>query len=209
MPASWIHPSAATLVASLVAISFAAGLNVYATVASLGLLARAHLVILPQSLHLLQNNWVIAASVALFLVEFFGDKVPAFDLFWNALHTFVRVPVAALVSYLAAEPLSPEMKLLCTLIGGLVALAAHGGKTAARAAVTASPEPFSNTALSLGEDAASIALTWLATKHPYLAAGIALAGVVLAIVFVHIVIRSLRALFRGVRWSTEGADSHG
>lgn len=207
MPANWMHPSAGSLVAILIAISFAAGLNVYATVASLGLMARAHLVILPPSLHLLQSNWVIGASVALFLVEFFGDKVPAFDLFWNALHTFVRVPVAALLSYLAAAPLSPEMKLLCTVIGGLVALAAHGGKTAARTAVTPSPEPLSNTALSLGEDAASIALTWLATKHPYLAAGIALAGVILAIVFVHLVIRSLRALFRGFRWSTEDAAS--
>jgi len=202
-----MHPSSSSVVAILIAISFAAGLNVYATVASLGLLARAHLVILPQSLHLLQDNWVIGASLALFLIEFFGDKVPAFDLFWNALHTFVRVPVAALLSYLAAAQLSPEMKLFCTLLGGLIALAAHGGKTAARTAVTPSPEPLSNISLSLGEDAAAIALTWLATKHPYLAAGIALFGVALAIVFVHVVIRSLRSLFRGAGRSVENAKS--
>ena len=207
MAANWMHPSSSSVVAILIAISFAAGLNVYATVASLGLLARAHLVILPQSLHLLQDNWVIGASLALFLIEFFGDKVPAFDLFWNALHTFVRVPVAALLSYLAAAQLSPEMKLFCTLLGGLIALAAHGGKTAARTAVTPSPEPLSNISLSLGEDAAAIALTWLATKHPYLAAGIALFGVALAIVFVHVVIRSLRSLFRGAGRSVENAKS--
>ena len=203
MPPNWTHPSPGSVVAVLIGISFAAGLNVYATVAALGLLARTHLVLLPQSLHSLQDNWVIGASLALFLVEFFGDKVPAFDLIWNALHTFIRVPVAALLSYLAAAQLSPEMKLVCTLLGGLIALAAHGGKTAARAAVTPSPEPLSNIILSLGEDAVAIALTWLATKHPYLGAAIALTGVAAAILFVRIVIRSLRALFRGAEHAVE------
>lgn len=201
---NWTSLSALPIVAILVAISFAAGLNVYATVGALGLLARFQVVVLPDSLSALQNNWVIGASVALFLVEFFGDKVPAFDLVWNALHTFVRVPVAALISYLAAAQLSPEMRLVCTLLGGLVALAAHGGKTAARAAVTPSPEPLSNIGLSLGEDVAAIALTWIATKHPYIAAGIALAGVALVILVIRAVIHSLRALFRGAERAVEG-----
>jgi hypothetical protein len=194
---NWIGASAGSIVAVLIAVSFAAGLNVYATVAALGLLARFHVVTLPPGLHALENNWVIGASLVLFVVEFWGDKVPAFDLVWNALHTFVRVPVAALLSYFAASPLSPEMKLLCTLLGALIALAAHGGKTAARAAVTPSPEPLSNISLSLGEDIVAIALTWLATKHPYAAAAIALAGVALVILLLRMVIRSLRALFRG------------
>jgi len=198
-----MHPSPGLIVASLIAISFAAGLNVYATVAALGLLARTHVVVLPQSLRVLENNWVIGASLLLFLVEFLGDKIPAFDLIWNALHTFVRVPVAALLSYLGSAELSPEMRLICTLLGGLIALAAHGGKTAARTAITPSPEPLSNISLSLGEDAVAIALTWLATKHPYLAAGIALTGVALVVLLVHIVIRSLRALFRGAERAIE------
>jgi Domain of unknown function (DUF4126) len=195
--------STSSIVAVLIAVSFAAGLNVYATVAALGLLARFHVVVLPPALHVLQNNWVIGASLVLFFVEFFGDKVPAFDLVWNALHTFVRVPVAALLSYLAAAPLSPEMKLLCTLLGGLIALAAHGGKTAARAAVTPSPEPLSNIGLSLGEDAAAVALTWLATKHPYAAAAIALACVALVVLLLRMVLRSLGALFRGAEQVVE------
>lgn len=196
--------SASSIVAVLIAVSFAAGLNVYATVAALGLMARFHAVVLPPALHVLQNDWVIGASLVLFLVEFFGDKVPAFDLVWNALHTFVRVPVAALLSYFAAAPLSPEMKLVCTLLGGLIALAAHGGKTAARAAVTPSPEPLSNIGLSLGEDIAAIALTWLATQHPYAAAAIALAGVALVVLLLRMVVRSLRALFRGAEHVVEG-----
>jgi len=86
------------LVAVLVAISFAAGLNVYATLATLGLLARAGLLPLPTTLHLLSNWWIIAASGMMFVIEFFADKIPAFDLIWNALHTFVRVPLAGLLA---------------------------------------------------------------------------------------------------------------
>jgi hypothetical protein len=184
------------LVALIVAVSFAAGLNVYATVATLGLLAHAGVLPLPEPLHLLASWWVIAASAALFAVEFFADKIPAFDLFWNALHTFVRVPVAALLAWRATATLGPREQLACTLLGGLIALAAHGGKTAARVAVTPSPEPFSNIGLSLGEDAISIALTWLATRHPFVAASIAAAFVFIIVLLIRWVWRALGTLFR-------------
>jgi len=187
--------------ALLVAISFAAGLNVYATVATLGALAHAGLLPLPPALHLLGDWWVIAASVVLFAIEFFADKVPAFDLIWNALHTFVRVPVAALLAYGATSQLSPEKQLLATVAGGAIALAAHGGKTAIRAAVTPSPEPFSNIGLSMGEDAVAILLTWFATRHPYAAAAIALALLGVIILLVRWVVRALRALFKGAERS--------
>ena len=134
------------LVGLIVAISFSAGLNVYATTATLGLLAHTRWVELPPGLHVLTSWWVIGASLLLFGIEFFADKIPAFDLFWNALHTFVRIPVAALMAYGATSQLSPEMQLVATLAGGAIALAAHGGKTAARVAVTPSPEPVSNIA---------------------------------------------------------------
>jgi len=99
------------LVALLVAISFAAGLSVYATLATLGLLGRAALLSLPSTLHLLSNWWIIAASGMMFVTEFFADKIPAFDLIWNALHTFVRVPLAALLVYAATSRLSREKQL--------------------------------------------------------------------------------------------------
>jgi hypothetical protein len=185
------------LVALLVAIGFAAGLNVYATIATLGLLARFNLLPLPAQLHLLGNWWIIAASITLFAIEFVADKVPAFDLIWNALHTFVRVPIAALLAYAATSQLPPEKQLLATFVGGLVALAAHGGKTAVRAAVTPSPEPISNISLSLGEDALAIFLTWLATRHPYSAAVIVIVLLAIIILLIRWVIRALKALFRG------------
>ena len=187
------------ILALLIAVSFAAGLNVYATVATLGLLGHFHAIALPQPLHLLTGWPIIVAGVALFGVEFFADKVPAFDLIWNALHTFIRVPVAALLAYQAASSLSPGEQLAAALAGGLIAFIAHGGKTAVRAAVTPSPEPISNIALSLGEDVLAIALTWVATWKPYIAA--AAAGVLLLILILVLrwVLRALGSLFRGAR----------
>ena len=185
------------LVALLIAIGFAAGLNLYATVAVLGLLAHFGHLPLPPGLQLLDSWLVISVSIVLFVIEFFADKIPAFDLVWNALHTFIRVPVAGLLAYNATSQLSPEHQLLATLLGAGVALIAHGGKTAARAAVTPSPEPFSNMALSLGEDVLAIGLTWLASRHPYAAGTVALIFVVVIVLMVRLVIRALRALFRG------------
>lgn len=185
------------LFAVLVAISFAAGLNVYATVATLGLLAHTHWLTLPHSLALLGNWWVIGASAALFAVEFFADKIPAFDLVWNALHTFIRVPVAALLAYQASAGLSPLEQAAAVAIGGTVALAAHGGKTAARAVVTPSPEPLSNITLSLAEDVLAVGLTWLVTVHPYVASGIALGLVVVILVMIRLVWSAMKKLFGG------------
>src|SRR5207244_5213648 len=124
----------------------------YATVATLGLLARADIVALPPSLTLVTSWWIISACAALYLVEFVADKIPAFDLVWNALQTFVRVPVAALLAYGATMQLPLGEQLLATTAGGLIALAAHGGKTAARVAVTPSPAPLPHVARSPGGD---------------------------------------------------------
>jgi hypothetical protein len=184
------------LFALLAAIGFAAGLNLYATIAVLGLLARFGHLPLPPGLQLLAVWPVIAASLALFVIEFFADKIPAFDLIWNALHTFIRVPVAAMLAYQATSQLSPGHQLLATLLGAAVALIAHSGKTAARAAITPSPEPFSNISLSLGEDILAIALTWLATRHPYVAGTLATVFIIIIVVLTRWVIRAMRSLFR-------------
>jgi hypothetical protein len=187
-----VNIPAEQLISLLVGVSFAAGLNVYATVATLGLLARGGLLPLPASLKLLDNWWVIAASALLFSIEFFADKVPAFDLIWNGLQTFVRIPVAALVAYGATAQFSPVNQLLASLLGGVVALIAHSGKTTLRAAVTPSPEPFTNITLSLGEDVLAVSLTWLATRHPYWAGG----AVLLFVLVIACLIRRLARVLR-------------
>jgi len=194
------------LIALLIAVSFAAGLNLYATIATLGLLAQFGLLPLPHPLHLLQSWWTISASGALFTIEFFADKIPAFDLIWNALHTFIRVPMAAVIAYAATSQLSPAEQLLATLLGGIIALAAHGGKTAVRAAVTPSPEPISNISLSFGEDALAVFLTWFATQHPYSAAAIAIVLLAIIILLMRWVIRALKALFSGAEHSLRKDD---
>ncbi len=189
----------------IVGTSFAAGLNVYATVATLGLLARFNVFALPSSLHVVENWWIIGICVVLFVIEFFADKIPAFDLVWNALHTFVRVPVAALLAYHASASLPPHLQIIAAVLGGTIAFAAHGGKTAARAAVTPSPEPFSNAALSMGEDVAAIGLTWFATTHPFITAAIVAVMVVVIVISVRFVYRALKKLFRGAEREIEKA----
>lgn len=183
----------------VIAASFAAGLNVYATVATLGLLSHANLFHLPAALHMLGSWPMIVVCALLFGLEFFADKIPVFDLIWNALNTFVKVPVAALLSYGAAQHLSPGLQVAVAALGGSIALAAHGSKIAVRTAVTPSPEPFSNIALSLMEDVAAVSLTWFATRHPILAGVIVAICLVLAILAIRYLVRAFRRLFHQTR----------
>ena len=166
------------ILAFIVAVGFAAGLNVYVTAFSLGLMARLHWIDLPVGLHVLSSTGLLIASGGLLAVEFFADKVPGFDLIWNALHTFVRIPLAALMAYAAGSQLSPGAHVLATCLGAAFAAIAHGSKTAARVAVTPSPEPVSNIALSTAEDAGAVGLSWVAVHHPVM--GVLTVGVMTA-----------------------------
>jgi Domain of unknown function (DUF4126) len=188
--------SADELIAVAIAVSFAAGLNVYAVVATLGLLSQFGVVTLPGPIAMLDNWWVIGISLTLFVVEFFADKIPMFDLIWNALQVFVRVPAGALLAFGATSPLPPSLQLAAAVGGGALALASASGKIALRGSVTASPEPFSNIALSVAEDALAIGLTWFALSYPWLAAAIALTFVVIVLVVARWAFNAIRAMFR-------------
>ena len=181
----------ANITALIVAASFAAGLNIYATVLTLGILARTQWVPLPPGLDSLGNTWVLVACAIMFAIEFVVDKIPALDMAWNVLHTFVRVPIAGLVAYNASSHLSPQMQIMATGIGAAIALATHTSKTAIRAAVTPSPEPISNIALSTTEDIVAVGVTWFATHHPIIAASAAL-------IFLASGIIAARALLRAI-----------
>jgi hypothetical protein len=145
---------------------FSSGLNLYATIATLGLLQRFGVIHLPASLQVLSHPWVLGIAIALYLIEFFADKIPYVDTVWDAIHTVIRPPAAALLAYSAAGGAPPEWRWGAALLAGGVALTSHGTKASARAAVNASPEPFSNWTLSFGEDALAVWLTWMATVHP-------------------------------------------
>ena len=176
---------------------FSSGLNLYATVATLGLLQRFGILHLPPSLEALSHTWVLVLAIALYLVEFFADKIPYFDTVWDALHTFIRPPAAAVLAFSAAGGAPAEWRWAAALLAGGVALTSHGTKASARAAVNTSPEPFSNWALSFGEDLLAVWLSWMASAHP-LATAIIVAGLLLLSVFLlyHLFRFARRALQR-------------
>lgn len=152
--------------------------------------------LVPPVVTLKLSEW-ISVGVKARLTDFM--LIPVFDLLWNALHTFVRVPVAALLAYRATAQLSTGWQLFATLLGGGIALAAQSGKTAVRAAVTPYPEPLSNVTLSLAEDTLAVFLTWFATRHPYWAAIISLALVLAVVILIRWVVRVLRSMLRRAR----------
>jgi hypothetical protein len=151
---------------------------------------------------------VLVVCAIMFAIEFVADKIPAFDMIWNGLHTVVRVPIAGLVAYHASSQLSPQMQVMATAIGAAIALAAHSSKTAVRAAVTPSPEPVSNIALSTTEDALAVGLTWFATHHPVIAASMALILLSVAVLAARALLRAIqRPLRRILRPDLEQAQS--
>jgi hypothetical protein len=145
---------------------FSSGLNLYATVATLGLLQRFGVIHLPASMQVLSHPWVLGIALALYAIEFLADKIPYVDTVWDAVHTLIRPPAAALLAYSATVAAPPEWRWGAALLAGGVALTSHGTKASTRAAVNTSPEPFSNWLLSIGEDALAVWLTWMATVHP-------------------------------------------
>ena len=175
---------------------FSSGLNLYATVATLGLLERFGVIHLPQSLHVLSHPVILVVAVVLYLAEFLADKIPYVDTVWDAIHTFIRPPAAALLAYGAAGAAPAEWRWAAALLAGSVALASHGTKASARAAVNTTPEPFSNWALSFGEDVLAVWLTWMATVHP-------VATTVVVIVLVAVSLFLLFHLFRFARRALE------
>jgi hypothetical protein len=164
--------------------SFASGLNVYATVAAAGIMQRLGLVHLPDTLQVLAHPLVLGLAGTLFVIEFIADKIPYVDSAWDAVHTFIRPPAAAVLSYSAFGNVPEEWKLGAALLAGSVALTSHGAKASTRAAANTSPEPVSNWVLSLFEDGLAVFLVWLAAEHPYWTAALVVVLVVLAVLLI-------------------------
>jgi hypothetical protein len=162
--------------------SFASGLNLYLTVAAAGLFQRLGIVQLPEPLVVLSNPIVLGIALTLFVIEFVADKVPYVDTVWDAAHTFIRPPAAALLSYsaFAGEGVPEEWKLGAALLAGSVALTSHGAKASTRAAANMSPEPVSNWTLSLLEDGLVVFLAWMAAEHPLITAALVVLLVIAA-----------------------------
>jgi hypothetical protein len=171
------------------------GINLYATVATLGLLQRFHVVKMPGDLGYLSHSWVIGAALALYAIEFIADKVPAVDSVWDVVHTFIRIPAGAILAATAFAHFDPAVQVVALLMGGTLALSSHGTKTATRLTANTSPEPFSNIFLSLFEDAIAIGGSLLMALHPAVILVVVVVALIVSIVIFRVIRRALGRLF--------------
>ena len=188
--------------------SFASGLNLYATVGAAGLLQRLNLVDLPPKLEILAHPLVLGISLTLFVVEFLADKIPVVDSAWDAVHTFIRPPAAAVLAFGAMAGLDEPWRLAAALLAGNVALTSHGAKASTRAVANTSPEPVSNWLLSLAEDGLAIFLTWMATTHPAITAVLVVLLVIVAVLVVRAFFGALKRMMRRLREGRASMNPH-
>jgi len=185
--------------------SFAAGINLYATVAILGLASRYGWVALPDQYRIFDNDLVIGTAIVLYIVEFFADKIPWVDSLWDTVHTVIRPVGGALIAVNTLGDASPATEGLVALLGGTLAASTHFTKAGTRAVANTSPEPFSNWILSISEDVFVVALGFVALKYPLLAAVIVLIGVVLMLVFATWIVRAVKRRWRRPAVATVGS----
>jgi hypothetical protein len=172
--------------------SFAAGINLYATVAILGLASRYNWVSLPPQYQAFDNDFIIATALGLYVIEFVADKIPWFDSIWDVVHTAVRPIGGAVIAVTTLGDATPTTEVLVGLLGGALAAGTHFTKSGTRAVANTSPEPFSNWILSLSEDAFVIGLGVVALKYPVVAAGVVVVGVIMIAFFAAILWRAIR-----------------
>lgn len=172
------------------------GINLYATVLTLGLLERFRMARLPGDLSYLGHTWVLAAASVLYAVQFVADKIPAVDSAWDLVHTFIRVPAGAILAAGAFAHFDPKVRLIAMLAGGGIALSSHGTKTATRLAANTSPEPFSNLLLSLLGDAIAIGGALIMSVHPIVLLVIALGACVVSILLFRWIWNSVGKMFK-------------
>jgi hypothetical protein len=172
--------------------SFAAGINLYATVAILGLASRYNWVSLPPQYQAFDNDFIIATAIGLYVIEFIADKIPWFDSVWDTIHTVIRPVGGALIAVTTLGEASPTTEVLIGLMGGTLAAGTHFSKAGTRALANTSPEPFSNWILSLSEDGFVVMLGLIALKYPVIAAVVVALGVVVILMFAAILVRAIR-----------------
>ena len=188
--------SAVQLIALASTVSLLAGWRLYFVTFLVGLAMKLGWIALPDQLHaldVLANNWIIGIALVGTIAEFFADKVAWVDSAWDAVHSVIRPVGGALLSMAIIDGADPAWQVGSLLLGGGAAFLAHAGKAGARTLVNASPEPFSNIAVSTGEDVATAGLIGLAIANPIAAAVIA---VILVALSLWLVIAARRALRR-------------
>jgi hypothetical protein len=179
--------------------SVASGLRLYGTVAALGFLHRMGALHLPDGLQVLAQTPILILATVLFLVEFLADKIPVVDTVWDTVHTFIRVPAAAVLGFGIFQDVAEPWRIGAALLCGSIAFSAHGLKAGTRLALNTSPEPFTNWAASLSEDLLLGVLIWLAVAHPAVALVTALAVLGAGVLLASWLYRSVKRLFARFR----------
>jgi hypothetical protein len=177
--------------------SFAAGINLYATVALIGLASRYGWVALPDEYAMFDNPWVIGAAIVLYFVEFFADKIPWVDTLWDSVHTFIRPVGGALVAVAGLGEASPGTQAMIALLGGVVAASSHATKAGTRVVANTSPEPVSNWVLSLFEDGLVVGMGLLAIQFPLAALVVTTALLLVMLALAATIMRAFRRRFGG------------
>jgi hypothetical protein len=188
-----------TTLGTAMGAAWLSGINLYATVVTLGILQRFHLVKLPGGLDMLGEWWLIGLAGGLYLIEFVADKIPAVDTVWDAIHTFIRVPAGAILAASAFAVFDPAVKFAAMIVGGGVALSSHGTKAATRVAANTSPEPISNFALSLGEDVLTFGSAILMAFYPVVILIVVVIFLIFAAWLLPKIFRALKRLFARLR----------
>jgi hypothetical protein len=178
--------------------SWVSGINLYAAVATLGLLSRFSSLKLPGELEVLTNWWVMGIALFLFVVEFIADKIQVVDSVWDVIHTFIRIPAGAVLAATAFGDFDKRVQVIAFLLGGGLALSSHGTKAAARLAINASPEPVSNVVMSLSEDVLAIVSILLSVLLPVAVFFVIAAGLLVSFWLLPKVVRFFRKVFRKV-----------
>lgn len=184
--------------------AWTSGINLYATVAALGIAHQAQLIQLPPDLQVLSHPAVIAVACTMYVIEFFADKVPYVDSGWDVLHTFIRIPAGAILAARSLGDMNPALELAAILAGGSIALAAHATKATARLAINASPEPFSNWTASVAEDITVLGGIWMIFNHPIIMMVLVLSFIALTVWLVPKLFRLAKRGFQALRDKIRG-----
>jgi len=147
-------------------LAWASGINLYATLLTLGFLANSGNINLPPDLQIVANPLVMGAAGIMYFIEFFADKTPGIDTGWDAIHTFIRIPAGAMLAAGAVGDLNPAVEIAAALLGGSLAAGSHATKAGSRVLINTSPEPFSNWVASVSEDIAVVGGVWASINHP-------------------------------------------
>jgi len=195
------------IIALTMGAAWASGINLYAAILVLGLLGASGNMVLPPDLQVLMNPLVITAAGFMYMVEFFTDKIPGVDTGWDTVHTFIRIPMGALLAASAVGDINPAVAIAAAIVGGGLAAGTHTVKSGARILINASPEPFSNWIASLIEDFTVIAGLWMALNYPRVFIGLLIVFILLMVWMVPKIWRGIKALIVRLRRLFSGAAS--